>query len=251
MPTLTTKLSLPYPEPDHSVNVARDIRALAEAVEGISAGGLPTGVIALLNSTTVPAGWHLCNGTAHGSAALQALLGSPNAPDLNGRILVGASGGKPLHSTGGSATATIAAANLPAHSHAIAGASSAGGAVPNHTHPLSVSGTSPGSGAVVHTHPPNPARLINTNAQHQFATPAKNTGSGLNTWRNAMSNLLAGGTALNASNATHAHGLGGTSAGLAASAAHAHTLAVAAAGVATVSRPNIPASIALTYIIKT
>lgn len=40
----------------------------------------PIGTIVMYGGTVAPAGWHLCNGTAHGSTALQAVIGSANTP---------------------------------------------------------------------------------------------------------------------------------------------------------------------------
>jgi microcystin-dependent protein len=85
---------------------------------------MPIGAIIAYGGSTAPAGWHLCNGSAHGSAALQALIGSANTPDLSGRFIVGAGSGYNPKATGGAATVTLTAAQsgLVGHGHA-AGAS--------------------------------------------------------------------------------------------------------------------------------
>jgi microcystin-dependent protein len=84
-----------------------------------------------------PPGWLLCQGQAVSRSTYADLFGvigtafgvgdgstTFNLPDLRDRAAVGASGSKALGSAGGSATAALAAANIPAHTHSI-----------NHDHP--------------------------------------------------------------------------------------------------------------------
>jgi microcystin-dependent protein len=93
---------------------------------------MPIGAIIEYGGNTAPPGWHLCNGTAHGSAALQAIIGSPNAPDLTDLFIVGAGGTYPPHSKGGAATVTLTAAQsgLVGHTHAAGSGNNSVG----HTH---------------------------------------------------------------------------------------------------------------------
>lgn len=71
---------------------------------------VPVGTIVAYAGTSAPTGWHLCNGTAHGSTALQTVLGSANAPDLRDRFVVGAGSTYSRGNTGGEATHTLTAA---------------------------------------------------------------------------------------------------------------------------------------------
>ena len=51
---------------------------------------LPIGSVIAWPGSSIPTGWLLCNGQAHGSAVLQAVLGSANVPDYREVALVGA-----------------------------------------------------------------------------------------------------------------------------------------------------------------
>lgn len=104
------------------------------------------GSVAIFVGATAPSGWHFCDGTPHGSAALEALIGSPNTPDLRDRFIVGAGRLYPLKSTGGAATVTLTGGQSgePAHTH---------GAAAPHVHsanPPSV--TPPNVGIAPHNH---------------------------------------------------------------------------------------------------
>lgn len=102
---------------------------------------MPAGVIMAFGGTTPPPGALLCNGAAFNPAvypALAAVLGSSNTPDLRGRVIVGldtqvagsfanrvtnAGVGNPgldsktMKATGGFDRFTLAAVNIPAHTH--------------------------------------------------------------------------------------------------------------------------------------
>lgn len=69
----------------------------------------PTGLIVHHSGSTAPQGWAVCDGSAHGSAALLALLGSANTPNLTDMFV--------RTTAGGANTATLAAGNLPLHNH--------------------------------------------------------------------------------------------------------------------------------------
>lgn len=82
---------------------------------GITAGGIPSGLIALWSgaSNAIPSGWYLCNGAN----------GTPNLMD---RFVVGAGSGYAVGATGGSTSAsisgttgatTLTTTQMPSHSH--------------------------------------------------------------------------------------------------------------------------------------
>ena len=96
--------------------------------EGLAAVAFPAGAIVSYVSASPPAGWHLCDGSAHGSAALAALIG-PNTPDLRNRFILG-SGSRAIGAVGGAETHTLSEAEMPWHNH---GGSSHGVSV-GHTH---------------------------------------------------------------------------------------------------------------------
>jgi microcystin-dependent protein len=106
---------------------------------------MPLGAVISYAGSSAPTGWHLCDGSAHGSAALQALIGSANAPNLRDRFIVGAGSGYAVGNTGGadSVTLTAAQSGVPAHSHA----------TPAHSHTINhdhAAATSNSAGGHVH-----------------------------------------------------------------------------------------------------
>jgi microcystin-dependent protein len=119
-----------------------------QGLQGSSAADVnPVGTILMYGSTTAPAGWMVCDGSAISRAtypALYALIGTSfgagdgsttfNLPDLRGRVGVGAGQGasltnRVLAASGGEEAHVLSIAELAAHTHSDAG----------HTHPLSVS----------------------------------------------------------------------------------------------------------------
>jgi microcystin-dependent protein len=81
--------------------------------------GTPVGAIIAYGGSDVPTNWHLCDGSTHGSAALEAVLGSATTPDLRDRFVVAAGTTYPRTSIGGEAVVTLTTAEMPAHTHAI------------------------------------------------------------------------------------------------------------------------------------
>lgn len=92
----------------------------------------PTGVVLDFAGSTAPSGWLMCDGSAVSRttyANLFAAIGETwgpgdgvttfNLPDVADKAAVGASGTKPLGTSGGSASVTLTEANLPAHTHDI------------------------------------------------------------------------------------------------------------------------------------
>ena len=117
----TTHYNLPYPEPGNPPNGPDQIKALAEATDAVLyAGALPIGaIVAWAGTAAPPAGWKPCDGTAHGSSALQAVIGSATTPDLTARFIMGTKlGGTPAPGAkAGSTQVTLTTANMPSHNH--------------------------------------------------------------------------------------------------------------------------------------
>jgi len=86
---------------------------------------IPTGVIVMWSGSiaTIPANWYLCNG-ANGT------------PDLRDRFIVGAGTTYAVAATGGAATVTLTAAQIPAHTHTFSGTTDTVG---DHTHTINIS----------------------------------------------------------------------------------------------------------------
>lgn len=85
---------------------------------GVSAVVAP-GVIVMFGGSVAPEGWHLCNGTAHGSTELAAAIGSPLTPNLVDRFIVGAGATYAQGAVGGEATHALTEAEMPYHAHTV------------------------------------------------------------------------------------------------------------------------------------
>jgi hypothetical protein len=85
-----------------------------------ASNGVPTGSIMPFIGTTAPTGWILCNGGAiavnSNTAMLRALLGSPNAPDLQGMFLRG-TGVNPVNSKSGPSLKETQMEAFKVHTH--------------------------------------------------------------------------------------------------------------------------------------
>jgi microcystin-dependent protein len=132
MPANTPKLGLPYPTSDESVDVPRDMKALADKLD---AGAIaPVGCIMMWPTPTPPQGWAICDGgtvPAANNPQLAALLGQTGGnvtlPDMRGRVPVGAGTAqgdttavaKTLSVPGGSEKVKLLAAQsgMPLHAH--------------------------------------------------------------------------------------------------------------------------------------
>lgn len=93
---------------------------------------VPSGALVMWSTGTAPTGYLLCNGSAVSRttyATLFSAIGTAygsgdgsttfNLPDMRDRMPVGAGTTYAVNDSGGSATTTIALANLPAHDHSI------------------------------------------------------------------------------------------------------------------------------------
>lgn len=100
---------------------AKDSRITVDAIYDDMNASMPVGAIVAFGGSVAPAGWHLCDGSAHGSSALQSVIGSANTPDLRSRFIVGAGSAYANGATGGADTVKLTAAQsgVPSHSHGI------------------------------------------------------------------------------------------------------------------------------------
>lgn len=106
----------------------------------VQTSAIPAGGIVMYEGTTAPPGWAICDGTN-------------GTPDLRNRFVVGAGNLYTVGDTGGEATVTLSAPQLPSHSHSISVSIGAAGAhfhvrstdtVPGHSHPSNTAFTSSG-----------------------------------------------------------------------------------------------------------
>ena len=85
-----------------------------------ASNGVPTGSIMPFIGTTAPAGWILCDGSTipvnSNTATLRTLLGSGNAPDLQGMFLRG-TGQSPVNSQQGPALKGVQGEAFKSHNH--------------------------------------------------------------------------------------------------------------------------------------
>lgn len=96
-----------------------EINGNVKATEFIGNGAIPVGGIIMWSGSTssIPAGWALCNGlTVNGHAT----------PDLRGRFIIGAGSTYAVGNTGGSERVTLTTNEMPSHNHGITD--------PGHTH---------------------------------------------------------------------------------------------------------------------
>jgi microcystin-dependent protein len=184
---------------------------------------VPTGAILPYAGTVAPPGWHLCDGSAHGSADLQSVSGSATTPDLRDRFIVGAGTTYADKATGGAATVALATANMPSHSH---GGTTASANAP-HSH-----GGGTGNQSVDHTHGVNYyVSLYVTNYNDGHAGEYYNLFTPTTQTMGATSGV----------SANHNHSISSDN------AAHAHGITAEGSGTA---HENRPPYYALTYIIK-
>lgn len=206
----------------------------------VDSQAIAVGTITMFGGNAAPSGWHLCNGTPHGSSALQAVIGSANTPDLRDRFIVASGSTYAVGNTGGLDSVTL---------------SSAQSGMPSHTHTASS-----GNESATHTHSVDPASAttssatpaITMNRDTGIENGAELTGTGVN-YITDGSGLGSGGTPMSATQAAHTHTLdipATTSA--TESVSHTHTITVASSATASAasSHENRPPYYALTFIVK-
>lgn len=236
-------------------------------------GGVPIGAILSYAGTMAPEGWHLCDGSAHGSPELEAALlasgfATPaNTPDLRDRFIVGV-GGSALGDIGGvdAVQLTAAQSGLPAHNHAASSAAE----TTDHTHSTNPSSVTSGTVSAWHTHSGTSSSGGPTHT-HDSATHEGITSGDSDTWIDSADDDTAGGDDWNTiansntaighthtlttgnpnTNHTHAVDVPATTSG-GRSAGHTHGITVnnAVAQPAAEAHENRPPFYALAYIIK-
>jgi len=227
MPGQTTTLKLPYPTPDDTVDVPRDVAALAQAIDPL--GVVPVGCMMMWPTSAAPNGWLLCQGQQVDAATYPVLAqllgqvaGKITLPSLQDKFPVGASSTRPIGAGGGAETVALATPQLPSHGHG--GAVSNGGA---HAHTLSIDNALvvPPGGYVI----PFGGGIVNqvTGSGSLYNVPANNTGP----W--------AGGT-----QGPHTHTGQALTAG-----DHAHGLTINPTGGGQ-AHENMPPYLAVNYIIR-
>tara|TARA_B110000977_G_scaffold31714_1_gene42058 strand:- start:2557 stop:3285 length:729 start_codon:yes stop_codon:yes gene_type:complete len=94
------------------INKLDGLTASTAQLNTLASGGgiIPTGGIIMWSGavSAIPTGWVLCNG-------------SNSTPDLRNRFVVGAGSTYAVNATGGTDSVSLSTANLPAHSHSFSG----------------------------------------------------------------------------------------------------------------------------------
>jgi microcystin-dependent protein len=138
MPGTTPRLQLPYPTPDDTVDVPRDVKALADKLDPM--GTVPVGYMGMWPTSVAPTGWLLMQGqqvdaaTYPGLAALFGVnAGLVTIPDMRDLFPVGA-GANAVGATGGAASVGLVEANNGPHAHLFSGTTGARDRSQNHGH---------------------------------------------------------------------------------------------------------------------
>jgi len=184
------------------------IKSVSDSVATVAT--FPIGGIVLWSGSvaSIPANWALCNG-------------SNGTPDLRNRFLIGAGSTYAVGATGGAATVTLDATQIPAHTHAVSGTSGSNG---SHSH----TGSTNTTGA--HTHTVQYGQNNDSGTIHISATQPSSTSS--------YSTSSAG---------DHSHTFTTDTA-----SAHTHTFSATSTSIGGgLSHENLPPYYALAYIMRT
>ena len=146
MPGTTPNLQLPYPTPDDTVDVPRDVRALAEKLDPL--GIAPVGSVLLWLTAVAPLNYLLMQGQKVAAATypqLAALLGQDaqsqvTIPDMRDVFPVGAGATMGLGAVGGAAAVQLTDRQSGMRTHNHGGASGASDRSLSHAHGLAIPG---------------------------------------------------------------------------------------------------------------
>jgi hypothetical protein len=210
----------------YKLNVNGSTKVNSLVIGGITNAHVPIGFIAMWSGTiaSIPTGWTLCNGVA---VTRTDGGGSITPPDLRTKFVYGAYGDNPAPAvpgqTGGQANKTLAAANLPSHTHG--GTTAAANAPHNHGGTTSTANAPHGHGVSdpghTHTYDIKSRRLRNPG---RFAIGTRmNWSSSSN---NVGSSSVSTGITTQAANAPHSH----TCTSQTSNAPHTHTFTTQATG---------------------
>tara|TARA_R110000868_G_scaffold275101_2_gene534798 strand:- start:527 stop:1411 length:885 start_codon:yes stop_codon:yes gene_type:complete len=155
-----------------------------------SFGGTPTGIIAIWSGSvaTIPIGWLLCDGT-NGTL------------DLRDKFIVGAGSTYAVGATGGVDTVTLSVAQMPSHTHTVAGTTAADGI---HTHTVSDPSHAHGYSIIVNGGGASSGGASTAGANTPFSTPTGASGTGIS--------IVAGGA--------HQHSISGTTTSIGSGNSH-------------------------------
>jgi microcystin-dependent protein len=253
MPTPT--LQLPYPVSADTADVPRDVKALADSIDGLSILG--PGEIKMWPVAAPPGGWASCNGQtvdANLNPKLAALLGQAagvvTLPDFTDRFPAGAGATNgAIGAKAGEATHALSTAELAAHTHPVAVTD------PGHTHPTDANGSHNHQGATNadganHYHAAAPGfNFVMTTGSS--GNQAVQSGGGAAVMAGQLGSTTASGANTNTANAVHTHGIN-------PDGNHTHTAQSRTTGVTAATTPtgagtaheNRPPFIALNFIIK-
>lgn len=201
---------------------------------------IPTGVITLWSGSivSIPSGWLLCNG-------------SSGTPDLRDRFVVGAGTTYAVGATGGSASVTLDATMIPAHTHSLSASGTTSAVSNDHNHTFS--GTSSGQ-SVSHSHAvsdPGHFHSSDSNGAPNGIGAGAAFTNGYPNFPGKDTNTKTTGISLGNNSVDHNHTYSGTTSG--SSANHTHTVTVSGTSGSTgggLSHENRPPYLALAYIMK-
>ena len=217
----------------------------------------PIGAIVAYGGSVAPAGWHLCDGTAHGSTALTAVTGSSLTPDLRSRFIVGAGPGYGVGATGGANEVTLSSAQSGLVAHAHTAGSGAMSANAEHSHSA---GTEWMNQNHIHSH----SAWTSADGEHGHNHYASNLLSAEGQFDPAGAGhrfLIGGGETIGGGGSAHGHGIGVSATdinhthnvtvyGTNIDHTHAVTVNAVASAAASQAHENRPPYYALTYIIR-
>jgi microcystin-dependent protein len=245
MPGTTPNLNLPYPIPGDTVDVPRDIKALADALDPV--GAIPIGSMTMWPTAVAPNGWLLCKGQTNIPAAtypaLATVLGTTggmiNMPDFTDRFPIG-QGASAIMAAGGDNAPKLTGRQSGVRAHNHGGAVVAVG-THNHGNATGLSNQNldhdHDAGVLRPGWPFGAAASWPMSLGSGYAVPASNT---VGPTFSPNSGGIAGGPSALTS---HTHGIS-------SDGAHAHTINNEAEAVALDALDNRPAFRAVNFIIR-